>query len=126
MFWQGIGFFKQKEAVAYNSDNNIDGAGSGGTGMWVSPKILYIVSNTGHNTGGYAQWIKLQGVPRGNLMLLNIYAPHTSVECCALWIELLGSLPRDCRWIFMGDWNFVEDQQDKSNNRASTIFGEEK
>jgi hypothetical protein len=95
-------------------------------GIWVAPKICHLVSTLGHSTGGNAQWIQLQGVPGGSLAVLNVYAPHTSVERCALWAELLGSLPRDCKWLFLGDWNFVEHRTDKSNNQESIISGEER
>lgn len=32
-----------------------------------------------------------------------------------LWGELLVDLPKDCKWIMCGDWNFVERPEDKSS-----------
>ena len=57
---------------------------------------------------------------------MNVYAPHTPALRCILWLKLLSSLPRDCRWVLLGDWNFVERREDKSNHRASASSEEEK
>jgi hypothetical protein len=35
-------------------------------------------------------------------------------------------LPRDCRWVFAGDWNFVEGPAYKSRNNSYTTSEEEK
>ena len=34
---------------------------------------------------------------------------------------MINSLPRDCRWVFSGDWNLVERAIDKSNLKESII-----
>jgi hypothetical protein len=35
-------------------------------------------------------------------------------------------LPRDCKWVAAGDWNFVENPEDKSTNNGRIITGQEK
>jgi exonuclease III len=52
-----------------------------------------------------------------DVSVLNVYAPSNSArDKVELWEELLRSLPRNCRWVLAGDWNFVEHRHDKSNN----------
>ena len=65
-------------------------------------------------------------MPGPDITIFNIYAPHLFRERCLLWEELLISLSRDYRWIFSGDWNFVERTEDKSNLRESTMTEMEK
>ena len=103
MMWRGAGFFNQEAKVAYNNESNADGTGSGGISMWITPKLLHLVCDSGHTRGGNAQWVRLNGMPGQDLAILNIYAPHSSHERCLLWEELFTSLPRDYRWVFAGD-----------------------
>ena len=124
--WQGAGFFNQEAKVAYNNTNNVDGAGNGGLSMWIATKLVHLICDSRHTRGGNAQWVRLHGVPGMDIAILNIYAPHSSHERCRLWEELLTSLPRDYRWIFSGDWNFVERAMDKSNLKESIISEVEK
>ena len=121
LMWAGATFFGQEAQVAYNNDANEDGAGSGGIGMWVTPSMSHLIHSDGHSRGGNVQWVRFTGVPGQDISVLNIYAPHSSTERCALWGELLEVLPRDCRWILAGDWNFVERRVDKSSSRASSV-----
>ena len=100
-------------------------AGNGGISMWIAPKLIHLICDSGH-TRGNAQWVRLHGVPGMDLAILNIYAPHLSHERCLLWEELLTSLPGDCRWVFSGDWNFVERAIDKSNLKESIMSEMEK
>lgn len=70
--------------------------------------------------------MRLHDVPGQDVAILNVYAPHTPAERCALWLELISSLPRDYRSTLSGDWNFVERKEDKSNQRESYMTKEEK
>ena len=126
ILWKGAGFFSQEARVAYNNDSNEDGAGSGGISMWIALKLLHLICESGHTRGGNAQWIRFNGMPGLDLAVLNIYALHLSWERCLLWEELLALLPRDCRWVFSGDWNFVERAIDKSNLKESIVSEMEK
>ena len=124
--WKGAGFFSQEAKIAYNNERNEDGAGSGGINMWIAPKLLHLICESGHTRGGNAQWVRFNGMPGMDLAILNVYAPHSSKERCILWEELLASLPRDCRWVFSSDWNFVERAVDKSNLKESIVSKLEK
>ena len=126
IMWKGAGFFSQEAKIAYNNERNDDGAGSGGISMWIAPKLLHLICESGHTRGGNAQWIRLNGMQGMDLAILNVYAPHSSRERCVLWEELIASLPRDCRWVFSGDWNFIERAVDKSNLKESTVSELEK
>jgi hypothetical protein len=47
--------------------------------------------------------------------LINIYASIDSSVRIELWEELIRVLPQDCRFVLLGDFNFVEFLEDKSN-----------
>lgn len=126
LFWQGAKFYGCEAQVAYNNEMRDDGAGCGGIGMWISPKIAHLVHSQGFSSNGQAQWVRLSGLPGGDIAILNVYCPHNSPQRCLLWEELMNSLPQGCRWIALGDWNFVEHARDKSNNRATNRTIEEK
>ena len=123
--WQGGGFFSQEAAIPYNNELNEDGTGSGGLCMWLNSRMFHLLSNSCHSSGGNALWIKLQGIQNQDIGILNVYAPHTQRERCALWSKLLACLPQDCNWILTGDWNFVERREDKSNLRDPNMTEEE-
>ncbi len=61
------------------------------------------------------QWIILKGLPRGDLVVANIYAPNNAREWCFLWAEMVQKLPNGYKWNFANDWNMVEQRRDKSN-----------
>lgn len=126
IMWKGADFYGVEAKVAYNHGAHEIGAGSGGICSWLSPKISHLITHVGQDSGGHAQWFRLSNVPGEDVGVLNVYAPHNSQERCFLWEELLTCLPRDCRWVFIGDWNFVEQARDKSNLTPSHISGEEK
>ena len=94
--------------------------------MWIAPKLLHLISESSHTRGGNAYWVRLTGMPGSDIAILNVYAPHSSCERCMLWEELLSSLPRDCKWIGLGNWNFVERAIDKPNLKESIITEVEK
>jgi exonuclease III len=107
----------QEAATAYNNDPRSTGAGSGGVCLWVSPRIKHLISSRGHSRSGRYQWVRFSGVPGRDVGILNLYAANQTAERCELWYEMLLDLPKDCRWIFMGDWNFVERPEDRSRSR---------
>jgi exonuclease III len=124
--WKEARFFAVEADAAYNNDPNGPGAGSGGVCMWVSPKIQHLVCSYGQSRSERAQWVHLSGTPGGDISCLNVYAPNSSAARCVLWTELADSLDKDCRWIMVGDWNFVEKSQDKSRNNSNTMSIEER
>ena len=62
-----------------------------------------------------AEYIVLQGLPSGNLGILNTNAPNDTAQTTQLWEKMITSLPSSCHWIFLGDFNFVESRSDKTN-----------
>jgi exonuclease III len=124
--WRGAWYLAEEADIAYNNAMDGPGAGSGGLCMWVSPNIQYMVSLHGRSNSGRAQWVRLTGLPGGDLSLLNVYAPNNTAARCLLWRELTETLPTDCRWVLVGDWNFVERPQDKSRNNTHTMTVDER
>jgi hypothetical protein len=53
-------------------------------------------------------------------------APNDASEHVELWRELADSLPKDCRWIILGHWNFVVKRRDKSISSGQLISEREK
>ena len=91
LMWPGAEFFPLEAAVAYNNAHNANGAGSGGTCMWVSPRLYHLISESGQSRDGHAQWIKFHGVPGQDVGVLNVYAPHCPAQRCALWHDLMAT-----------------------------------
>jgi exonuclease III len=124
--WPGAGSFAQEALVGYRHGPNDVGAGKGGVCMWVAPQLLHLVTNSGHSRCGRAQWIRLQGTPGGDISILNVYASTEARVRTDLWGELLASLPRDCKWLMVGDWNVVERRVDKSTSCGKIMTDGEK
>jgi hypothetical protein len=70
--------------------------------------------------------MRLAGVPGQDIGILNVYAANRANERCELWSEILLDLPRDCRWIFVGDWNFVEKASDRSRPKVPLMTENER
>jgi hypothetical protein len=85
-----------------------------------------MVSTSGHSRCGTAQWVRIAGLPGGDINVINVYASTNSLERVALWEELSHVLPRDCRSILVGDFNFVERRTDKSNLCGKLVSDGEK
>ena len=119
--WQGADFFCQKARIAYNNDVTADGVGSGGKCMWVASRLPHMICDLASLRGRNAQWIRLYGVPGEDVGMLKVYAPNTSYKRSTLWDEVILSVQRNCRWILIGDSNFVERAIDKSNLQESIM-----
>lgn len=61
-------------------------------------------------------WNKLEGIEGGNISITYIYAPNILTGRRHLWHIMVDALPKDCEWIFGGDFNMIERPQDKSND----------
>jgi endonuclease/exonuclease/phosphatase family metal-dependent hydrolase len=83
--------------------------------LWVAPAIQHMVSSSGHSRRGRAQWVRLAGIPGGDINIINLYASTDLAVRIELWKELIRVLPRDCRSILVGDFNFVENRTNKSS-----------
>lgn len=111
---------------AYGHETDEPGAGSGGISTWIAPSIKHMVESSGQDRSGRALWVRLSGIPGGDVSILNVYAPNSPSERRILWDELASILPRDCRWVLGGDWNVVEFPEDKSNSAGNILAGAER
>jgi endonuclease/exonuclease/phosphatase family metal-dependent hydrolase len=68
----------------------------------------------------------LAGLPSGDVNIINLYVSTEAVARLELWEELIRVLPRDCRSILVGDFNFVEHRWDKSSICGKMISEGEK
>lgn len=59
---------------------------------------------------GQAVWVRIAH-EAGEFGIVSIYAPNSPHERAALWQALKVTLPQD-RWIFCGDFNMTEVQED--------------
>ena len=91
-----------------------DGAGKGGICTILHRKLAPLVSSQGSIIHNRAFWVRLSGLPGGDLGILNVYAPNSSKDRLTLWQELVTRLPSACRWLVNGDFNMTETPQDKS------------
>ena len=54
---------------------------------------------------------------------LNLYAPNSARERLKMWIELNSSLPVVDHWCVVGDFNMIDDPDDKSGEGGVTKHG---
>lgn len=124
--WPLATFFSIDALPAYGHEADEPGAGSGGVCIWVAPSIKHMVVSSGQDRSGRALWVRLSGLPGGDIAVLNIYAPNSPGERRVMWDELAATLPRDCRWVLGGDWNVVETRDDKSSEDGNILAGAER
>jgi hypothetical protein len=86
----------EEAGVAYNNSPDGPGAGSGGIFLWVSPHTKHLVTKTGRSRIGRTQWMRLSGTTRGDVAILNVYAPNVAAARCELWEELIDILSKNC------------------------------
>lgn len=124
--WARARFYSTDADPAYGHAPDEPGAGSSGICTWIALAIKHLVQSSGQTRSGRAQWIRLSGIPGGDISILNVYAPNTPNRRRALWDELAATLPQDCRWVLAGDWNVVEHALDKFPRGGSILEGAEK
>ena len=115
----GRQLFPKRKCRTLEADigSNVDGqvgAGKGGVCTIFHENLAPLVSDSGSFLRNRAFWVRLKGLPGGDLGILNLYAPNDSQGRIALWHELLEILPSDYRWLVSGDFNMLESAQDKS------------
>jgi hypothetical protein len=101
--WRGTWFRAEEADAAYNNDPEGPGAGSGGVCMWIATSLRHLVRQYGSSKSRRTQWVRLSGLPGGDLSIRNVYAPNSSSARCILWTELAESLQTDYRWVLAGD-----------------------
>ena len=99
--------------IGYNVDRQ-EWAGKGRICTILHESLAPRVSSHGTILCNRAFWIRLKGLPGGDLGILNLYAPNDSRDRITLWQELSTQLPSDCRWLVSGNFNMTESAQDKS------------
>lgn len=92
-----------------------NGASKSGIATLLAPRWVHLVSNSGMLSENRAHCFILTRMPGGDLGVVNIYAPNKPASRIRLWQEMIDNLPTTCRWIFTGDFNNVENWQDKTN-----------
>ena len=60
-------------------------------------------------------WLILQGIPRGDVGIMNAYASNIPTQPCTMWKSVIQNIPNHCCWLIVGDFNIVETRQDKTN-----------
>jgi exonuclease III len=100
---------------------NPNAAGKGGVGILLSHKYAKLVTEHGSLYENRVVWVKLDGIEGGSLGLACIYAPNIPTDRRHLWHIMVESLPKDCEWLFGGDFNMTERPQDKSNDCGRAI-----
>mgnify|MGYP000252850560 CR=1 FL=1 len=102
----------------YGAEENARGVCIASRGVWrqqiVHAEII---------TQGRAQFLILEhGESRWGY--LNVYAPNHASARARLWEEIYLSLPEDVEnWIVGGDFNMLEDPQDRRGGSMITIQG---
>ena len=79
-----------------------------------------------HSMCSRAQWIRLYGVLREDISVLNVYTSMDVKDRITLWEELLSTLSCNYCWILNGDWNTVERREDKSTECGMIMSDGEK
>ena len=74
-----------------------------------------LVSQTGTIIGNRVRYVILDKFSSKKLGFLNVYASNNTTQQMQLWRKLITSLPTDCNWILIGDFDFVESRCDKTN-----------
>lgn len=113
--WPQASSWALEASVGYNNDPSGPGAGKGGLITLVGPKYAHMITSSGSILENRAHWIILDGLPGGQVGIVNIYAPNDSFSRCNLWDAMIRELPSGCRWILGGDFNMVESRNDKTN-----------
>lgn len=109
----------------YSTQNNVSGGGKGGVGIFIPKALAHLVVESG-SLSNRLLWIRLKGLPGGDVCIGNIYASNIPRERSELLERMVQDLPTNCRWIFFGDWNMVERYKDKSREGSSLLSHNER
>ena len=71
---------------------------------------------------GIAQYIIMK-FHNKKVGFLNLYAPNSSSELLKMWSELDSSLLVVDHWCIVGDFNMIEDPDDRSGKGGATVHG---
>ena len=82
-----LGFKMWRQAEFFGCEASLGNqinARCGRIGTFISPKIKHMINNRGTIGVNEVQWIWLLGLPRGDLAVLNVYAPQIVPDKCSL------------------------------------------
>ena len=117
----GCGSWILEAAPGEKSWINPNAAGKGRVGILLAHKYVRLVKDHGALYEDRVVWVKLEGIEGGNVGIACIYAPNIPTDRRHLWHVMVDALPKDCEWIFGGDFNTRERPQDKSNDCGRNI-----
>lgn len=101
-------------------------ASSGEAFIVVNPQLATNIIQHGVILQSQGVWIQIDHPMTGKLGIANIYAPNSSTDRITLWRHLFDTLEASIPWIFIGDWNMVENFQDQRSGTNSPLAGKEK
>jgi hypothetical protein len=93
--------------------------------MFISACLSHLIHSSGAIHQNQAQWVIFKCYPRGDLGIVNVYAPYLVHDQINLWQSLEAALSSSIRWILTNDWNMVLSSQDNSNFANKIVVGPE-
>lgn len=108
------------QSIGYYSNHP---RGKGGIAILVGPQWAEKIISNNSSPCHRAMWVifKHKDIFIG---VCNIYAPNDYIDYVALWEWLSNGLPK-AHWIFVGDFNMVENREDKSGGNVQCWKGNE-
>lgn len=79
----------------YATANLANGAGKGGVGILIPHSLTHLVTESGQ-VSNRLLWIRLSGLPGGDICLANIYASNHPRERSELLEQMVLTLPTNC------------------------------
>ncbi len=76
--------------------------------------------------GNKVHMLRLNGLPCGNLGILNIYAPNNPIDHCNLWELMKAEISNDSNQLFCEDFNMLKQVVNKSSSCSRFIFDKER
>lgn len=83
--------------------------------MAIGPSMQPYISDCGVLPSKQAVWCKFDHPRWGKLEVINTYAPmglERTAERKKLWKEIFQKLDNHIAWIFVGDFNMIEEMED--------------
>ena len=99
--------------MGFNHKEDKEGVGKEGMALVLANKWAGALSNYGSVFRGRMIWCILFGLPDGEVGFLNLYAPNDPPLRCQMWRALINGLPKGCRWVISGGFNFIEYASDR-------------
>lgn len=85
-------------------------AGRGGFALSIGLDLAAFITQEGITRCGCAVWTCLAHPEWGRLGILGVYGPNSGEGRTALWSLLFHILDSSYRWIMLGDYNLIDNQ----------------